>query len=45
MQPKEKEQAKEGPLTASLGREDGNFENDRFVIILPRCFLILNIKL
>lgn len=29
MQPKQKEQAKEGPITASLGREDGkNAEND-----------------
>ena len=32
MQPKQKEQAKEGSITASLGREDGkNAENDRLV--------------
>jgi translation initiation factor 4A len=28
MQPKQKEQAKEGSITASLGREDGNAENE-----------------
>ena len=34
MQPKQKEQAKEGSITASLGREDGNAENERFVYYL-----------